>query len=688
MRTESWPVGRGFLEVRDASVVDVAKADVYVSPDDNYLSHGGGASQAIWQAAGSALMADVAENRRTLALGDTFRTTGGALGTWVWHAVTLDLDKNRRLSVAEAQVLWGRVVNEVLDHLQDAAQRGYTRRRLVVAPLLGAGAGGLEPAATALALVRALARLVDLGKMGANLVLCARGTDYPRVVNVVREHIEEVHGLGGTRQDAPQVIQELGEGLMRLAEQAGAREDLHRLTLGKLLSESVRLRDAAGDPLPLSAIRALERAVEARNRLMHVTADVSWSGNGPLLADLRDGLAALRRELGSAELSVLFAAQMIVAEPTHEHYLVGSPRPRPTPRPSQVIPPEGAALAGIDPVRVLRDFLLARLPREALDDYVRSLRERGFVGEDGLCVLEACVVEEDPVGLICDLFTVRELRAHLQREYGLDLAARLRGPDAARELLRAMGFPVTGAGRGVEAARDLVARMRGDVPAASHLEIRGAVSRVASELEYIILVLLRFVAEVAFHEPADVLAKKRQWMQSSQLLDRISLGSLLDLLSRMNKALEAGEAPGIDEFRRNFRTERLAPEGSVGITQLRNRFAHFDRNLATLDLEKERRLARDFYDRVDAFLAHLVKDGQRVFPHLVIVDRIVVDRWGRRVVHAIGEREKPERLYTARDLAPGEVYFMHPLTNPLRVDPILVPAGDLGRPKRPDAGTS
>lgn len=681
--TESWPVGRGTLEIVDASIVDISGADVYVSSDDNYLSHGGGVSAAIWRTAGADLAKDAAAHP-VLSLGDTFRTTGGALGEWVWHAITLDLDRNRRLSPTDGQLLYARVLEEVLDHLEDAARRGYRRRDLVVTPLLGAGAGGLGAEASMTALLNALQARVDLSRFDVRLVVCAQGDGFEFAVAAARGHAEALQ-LATARSVASlsAAMRAFEAGLRVLAQRACGPDEgerLDRLTLGRLLSRVVNAREASGDPLARAKVHALERAVEARNRYVHFSSQQASPGEGPLLADLRGGVEALRLELGHRDqVPHLLGAIEPTAHPSAVHAPEGA-RPDAVPRSRRS--PTDSSGPEIDPVRILRDFLLDNLPEAACADYLSQLRARGFVGEDALCLLEACVVEEDPVGLLCDLFPAREVRGHLQRHYGVTRSPRERGPDLARELLRAMGFPVAGTGRGVVAARDLVARARAELPAASYLEIRGAVSRVAAELEYVALVLLRFLAEVVFGQPADRLAVERGWLERTYSLDRCSLGKLLAMLEHLGRALEEGEEAGVREFRRNFGTNRLAPEGAAGIAALRNRFAHYDRQLVAVDLHAERRLARDFYDQVDAFLAHLVKDGQRVFPHLVVVERIVVDRWGRRVYYASGERDHPERIYTDRRLTPGEVYFMHPLTNPLRVDPILVAAGDLGRPSQ------
>jgi hypothetical protein len=61
----------------------------------------------------------------------------------------------------------------------------------------------------------------------------------------------------------------------------------------------------------------------------------------------------------------------------------------------------------------------------------------------------------------------------------------------------------------------------------------------------------------------------------------------------------------------------------------------------------------------------------------VLVENIHFDRWGRKVIEAVDDEGNIEIIFTDNLIEPGKTYFMHPLTNPLRVDPILVPAGEL-----------
>ena len=121
--------------------------DVIVSPDDNYLTHGGGASAAIWKGAGHALDKYLEANRPRLSLGDVWPSPPGELKLKeIYHAITLDFDANRSLSAEIARELYGRI----LDRAANSAAG------TIGVPLLGTGAGNLDPGVSANALADAL----------------------------------------------------------------------------------------------------------------------------------------------------------------------------------------------------------------------------------------------------------------------------------------------------------------------------------------------------------------------------------------------------------------------------------------------------------------------------------------------------------------------------------------------------
>ena len=70
-----------------------------------------------------------------------------------------------------------------------------------------------------------------------------------------------------------------------------------------------------------------------------------------------------------------------------------------------------------------------------------------------------------------------------------------------------------------------------------------------------------------------------------------------------------------------------------------------------------------------------------MFPRVLRVTEIRYDQWSRRLAQAESEDGSIETIFCDHVLRPGEIYFMHPRSNPIRVDPLLIPAGDFAFPE-------
>ena len=141
--------------------------------------------------------------------------------------------------------------------------------------------------------------------------------------------------------------------------------------------------------------------------------------------------------------------------------------------------------------------------------------------------------------------------------------------------------------------------------------------------------------------------------------------------------IQQDEEVGVDAFRKDLGGRPVLPSGSGSLADLRNAFSHYS---ALMDGKSDQSLAeaaRSFLAHAHDFVKHLENPDGRIFPRVVRIESVTTDRWARRVVRAVDDEDIEEVIFTSTPVEPGEVYFMHPLTNPMRVDPILVPAGDL-----------
>jgi O-acetyl-ADP-ribose deacetylase (regulator of RNase III) len=331
-------------------------------------------------------------------------------------------------------------------------------------------------------------------------------------------------------------------------------------------------------------------------------------------------------------------------------------------------------------VRKLHRFLLQYLPATELEALYRRLVQQSYRGEPELQLLEYCVATDDPDTLITDAFTKMQLVAAIEQETGKRPDEGLDARRLALDLLHFLGFPGPVKLRGLTAVTRRAESAKPAMVVDGEGALPGAVAQVGADLEYVARVLLRFVASAAYAASPERLL--RQWgvMAPSKSLDVCGLGDLFKFLTAISKHLETDTADGSVRLRMELRGRRLLPDDErlpVRLADRRNMFLHHRAAGAKQTLAGLRQEVRAFLNDALALYRHFDADEGFPFPRVVVVDHIVIDRWGRRKVHVRDDDGRVDVLFTDRDLEPGRVYFMHPLTNVLRIDPILVPAGDL-----------
>jgi hypothetical protein len=136
-------------------------------------------------------------------------------------------------------------------------------------------------------------------------------------------------------------------------------------------------------------------------------------------------------------------------------------------------------------------------------------------------------------------------------------------------------------------------------------------------------------------------------------------------------------------LRADLGDERLVLKNATAIAQMRNQFAHLRDENARPAVQELRKSASAFFDAALELFAYFARPEHRVYPRVIRVKMVRIDAWRRRVVEAEDEQGDAEFIFSSRPMMPGEVYYMHPLTNPFRVDPILVEAGDLASAAQP-----
>jgi hypothetical protein len=317
---------------------------------------------------------------------------------------------------------------------------------------------------------------------------------------------------------------------------------------------------------------------------------------------------------------------------------------------------------------------MAHLPDVSREELRRRFVADGYKGPEEIQLLEFLIREPDLVSFIASEFGRPPLLAAIRTfrsEHPPDCPTADR---LARWFLKTLGFPDPVRPDGLKAVRQAVQRARAKLLVHDDEALRGAVADVARRLEYVARVMLRFVAQAAYRTAPEQLLRNWERLPQTQDLGKASLGPLLIWIEVLDKRLETDTSPEVSLFRRDVAPTSLLPHGADGLAALRNAFSHYRPHEAGRSLVEQ---ARKFLDEADAFLKYLSRPEARVFPRIILIESIQYDRWGRQVISAVDDEGNHERIFTDEGVLPGETYFMHPLTNPLRVDPILVPAGDL-----------
>jgi O-acetyl-ADP-ribose deacetylase (regulator of RNase III) len=319
--------------------------------------------------------------------------------------------------------------------------------------------------------------------------------------------------------------------------------------------------------------------------------------------------------------------------------------------------------------------LLGELPEEDRNHLREKLDAMDYRGDDSKRLIEYCT-REDPSRILDDLGT-RRLGA-LLKDLGVDTRITDPMPVLRDRLLSELGFRIAAPLAGLQPALDDLTKHRRTVPFAGSTSIHGMVVKGSGRFERTIRDLLRFMCNYLFKRGPEEHFKGHLNDGASKDFGKATLGTLLHCLELLAKEIEkrarSGEqdadgTPPLLELQGPLSATRLAPKGVEGLSKLRNLFAHFEKEHGELH---DREKAREFFDGAIEVLEHWMSADPPIYPKIIVVERISVDRWNRRTIETRTDAGEEEILICDDDLRPGDVYFMYPLSNPMRVDPILM----------------
>jgi hypothetical protein len=325
-------------------------------------------------------------------------------------------------------------------------------------------------------------------------------------------------------------------------------------------------------------------------------------------------------------------------------------------------------------VRRLHQLLLEQLAgNEILKSSVdRMLTGRGYQGDFELRLLEHCIRIEEPANLLSGIFDLSRLHAMHTQVVGQPADNASGSIELAREILSALGFPEPSECRGPKQVREFVERSEQLVRIKGLPVASAVVHDVARQLEYLCHVLLRFMCQAAFGESPELHLKNRGSIKKPGDLAKSGLGALLIFTEQVIDDLRTAKDPKALVLQRDL-GEGALPAGKDALSSVRNSFSHFKPG-APVASEAD---ALAFLQQASQLCTALAKPNSRLLPYVIAIQSLEIDRWGRRTVRALNDEGMDETIFTDEPVRPGEMYLMYPLSNPLRVDPILVPAGDV-----------
>jgi hypothetical protein len=341
-------------------------------------------------------------------------------------------------------------------------------------------------------------------------------------------------------------------------------------------------------------------------------------------------------------------------------------------RPQDTEAVERVVGANLDPIHGLHQLLLTRMSKADRSALLDDLRSRGYKGSDSACLFEFCL-RCPPQDLLIDNFTVQQLRRYLNQR-GLRVPPEHDISTLSLAVLHDLGFHFevlpTSPKAILEAVRSALAALDGLTEA----EMRGRVNMVAVDREGCVFQFIRFMARTVLGIDADIWCQQHGVLEPGGTLRKATLGSLLGTLDRL-----ASDVAALGDTAPSWVSDGAmcrVPHGYTELAQYRNDFAHFP------DPKKpavpQTLTARKFFQLARKLLEELLYeiDGEQLYPRIIKVTEISTDAWGRRLVRAIDGRDAEETIFTAQHIEAGRVYLMRPLSNPLRVEPILLPVGD------------
>ncbi len=327
-----------------------------------------------------------------------------------------------------------------------------------------------------------------------------------------------------------------------------------------------------------------------------------------------------------------------------------------------------------EPVYRLAELLEKRCSASMLDGYCIM---KGITGKTRTSrILELSVVG-DPITIVTDLFNVGEITC-LAQGIGVGIESGASAEQVREAVLRSIGFQIPKKPTGIAVRRETLERLKRRLNIANEQkpEIVSIALEAYSEIgERVLKELIGFyctvVMGVEYEQSLLQLGLLRQKGRSG--VQAMTFGQKVSLVERLNQHFQTNVQA--QETMRAWFDRTWVLEGTRHIREClrlvvgyRNRLAHPSEERETRVLGQETSQALDLLVQLFEEL-----EAECIYPPVIVVEGERRDKYGRRTYDCVDDHGKPERVFTPEKLMLGQEYFLYPVTNPIRVNPLIVP---------------
>jgi serine/threonine protein kinase len=336
---------------------------------------------------------------------------------------------------------------------------------------------------------------------------------------------------------------------------------------------------------------------------------------------------------------------------------------------------EGANTA---PVNLAR-LLLAHLTEEDIAYLIQSLEKRGFrsaradTGHQQADIIEEYCYTASPYEVLAQNCTGRQLAA-LARAMGRDPAEATDREELIADILAAIGFrPGPRQIPGIETTRGYLDGQLIDLAnATTSDECIGMVHSGLAAVERTVDLLVRFYGQLLYGSGLSSFLSR---LANGKPADRLTFGEKIKALRSL--CSEEPDLPLAHRVRQVFRWPIISREVFSRLDDLvrdRNRLAHQSDLAGVHDAQ---RFGRQVLSAAVDVLTRLAEN--LYMPRVVQIISRQDDVYGRHFYLGRDDRGRSERIFTPLPLDVGQLYLFYPLTNPVRINPLIFPYDNVKR---------